>query len=93
MVRINTGCHTLKSKMEASSNEAICLIESMYKGEHMFRKIMTWMVSALTVSLSAQTTIPTNTGIIARDNTGKTYAIDSLLSSGKHIWLHLMRTG
>ncbi len=59
----------------------------------MFSKILTWVMTALVVSLWAQTTFPVTTGIIAKDNNGKTYDIDSLLNSGKHIWVHLMRVG
>ncbi len=44
----------------------------------------------LTASVLAQIndTLPDSTGIVATDINGKTWNIDSLLTAGKHIWVH-----
>lgn len=56
----------------------------------MFKKLSALVVFALASIIYAQTT---QTDIIATDWDGKVWDFDSLLASGKHIWVHQMSTG
>lgn len=56
----------------------------------MFKKIVSLLFAMALFSFGQDTsgTFSANTGIIATDTKGKTYDIDALIASGKHIVVH-----
>ena len=57
----------------------------------MLRKIATVAVTIVALSFGGQ--LSNTTGVIMTDWNGKTYNLDALLSSGKHVIIHQMYSG
>jgi hypothetical protein len=57
----------------------------------MFKKIAVLAFTLLSLSFGGQ--LPNTTGVVMTDWDGKTYDLDALLNSGKHVFIHQMYSG